>query len=160
MFSTHPTNRFRCHFFRSHVSYVHLFQIFLLAYVILIEALLYQHHLPTSDVFEVFLAVPGLSDVKMEVQTGTQNRPAMLLRTAQGAVCPAEALIGSHCRALNQHRQWTVCFFVGSGFSLSSHKATKLCFLRKGGFTMAVRDVLHNLAMDWYCRVCVASRGV
>jgi len=46
----------------------------------------------------VFLAVPGLSDVKMEVQTGTQNRPAMLLRTAQGAVCPAEALIGSHCR--------------------------------------------------------------
>lgn len=34
----------------------------------------------------------------MEVQTGTQNRPAMLLRTAQGAVCPAEALIGSHCR--------------------------------------------------------------
>ena len=43
---------------------------------------------------------------------------------------------------------------------LSSHKATKLCFLRKGGFTMAVRDVLHNLAMDWYCRVCVASRGV
>eukprot|EP00435_Cladocopium_sp_Y103_P018095 s959_g4.t1 len=46
----------------------------------------------------VFLAVPGLSDVQMEVQTGTQNRPAMLLRTAQGAVCPAEALIGSHCR--------------------------------------------------------------
>ena len=27
---------------------------------------------------------------------------------------------------------WTFCFFLGSGFSLSSHKATKLCFLRKG----------------------------
>ena len=50
---------------------------------------------------QVFLAVPGLSDVQMEVQTGTQNRPAMLLRTAQGAVCPAEALIGSHCRGLD-----------------------------------------------------------
>lgn len=46
----------------------------------------------------VFLAVPGLSDVQMEVQTGTQNRPAKLLRTSQGAICPAEALIGSHCR--------------------------------------------------------------
>lgn len=57
----------------------------------------------------VFLAVPGLSDVQMEVQTGTQNRPAMLLRTAQGAVCPAEALIGSHCRGLDgASERWQV----------------------------------------------------
>ena len=56
----------------------------------------HRAHAPTPG--QVFLAVPGLSDVQMEVQTGTQNRPAMLLRTAQGAVCPAEALIGSHCR--------------------------------------------------------------
>ena len=42
--------------------------------------------------------MPGLSDMQLEVQTGTQNRPAKLLRTTHGAVCPAEALIGSHCR--------------------------------------------------------------
>ena len=46
----------------------------------------------------IMIAVPGFSDVQIEVQTGTQNKPARLLRTSHGAVCPAEALIGSHCR--------------------------------------------------------------
>ena len=38
----------------------------------------------------LFIAVPGYSDVQIEVQTGTQNKPARLLRTSHGAVCPAE----------------------------------------------------------------------
>ena len=39
----------------------------------------------------MLIAVPGFSDVQIEVQTGTQNRPARLLRTSHGAICPAEA---------------------------------------------------------------------
>jgi len=46
----------------------------------------------------VFVAIPGHSDVQLEVETGTSHRPALLSRTIHGAVCPAEALIGTQSR--------------------------------------------------------------
>eukprot|EP00928_Gymnodinium_smaydae_P012882 TRINITY_DN14703_c0_g2_i1.p1 TRINITY_DN14703_c0_g2~~TRINITY_DN14703_c0_g2_i1.p1 ORF type:complete len:876 (+),score=98.39 TRINITY_DN14703_c0_g2_i1:74-2701(+) len=45
-----------------------------------------------------FIAVPGHSDVQVEVQTGTRKQPAVLLRSTLGAICAPEALIGSHNR--------------------------------------------------------------
>lgn len=45
-----------------------------------------------------FVAVPGFSDVRVEVQTGTANAPARLLRTTHGAICAAEAIVGTISR--------------------------------------------------------------
>jgi SulP family sulfate permease len=42
----------------------------------------------------VFIAIPGHSVVQAEVQTGTDNRPAVLLSTKLGAICGVEGLIG------------------------------------------------------------------
>eukprot|EP00439_Symbiodinium_sp_Y106_P033419 s6604_g4.t1 len=60
----------------------------------------------------LLITVPGFSDVQIEVQTGTQNKPARLLRTSHGAVCPAEALIGSHCRGRWVANDETVGFLI------------------------------------------------
>jgi len=46
----------------------------------------------------VFVAVPGHSDVRLEVRTGTQRRPAKLLQSVQGAICGGEALVKDFCR--------------------------------------------------------------
>eukprot|EP00746_Dinoflagellata_sp_MGD_P020968 gnl/MRDRNA2_/MRDRNA2_148881_c0_seq1.p2 gnl/MRDRNA2_/MRDRNA2_148881_c0~~gnl/MRDRNA2_/MRDRNA2_148881_c0_seq1.p2 ORF type:complete len:385 (-),score=75.41 gnl/MRDRNA2_/MRDRNA2_148881_c0_seq1:14-1168(-) len=49
-----------------------------------------QGRVPSS----VFIAIPGYSAVQAEVETGTANRPAVLLSTTYGAICGVEGLIG------------------------------------------------------------------
>jgi len=46
----------------------------------------------------IFVAVPGHSDVELELQTGSSHRPAVLHRTTLGAVCAPEGLLQCQCR--------------------------------------------------------------
>jgi SulP family sulfate permease len=60
----------------------------------------------------VFLAIPGHSDIQVQVHTGTGHRPAVLNRTLLGAVCGSEALIGSTCRGTWKTRSESVGIFI------------------------------------------------
>ncbi|CAE8653299.1 unnamed protein product [Polarella glacialis] len=84
----------------------------------------------------VYIAIPGHSDVQVEVRTGTQVRPAVLLRTTLGAICAPESLIGSHVRGTWRARSQSVVLSIG-GDSLQK-------LLRRKAFAPVVSAGLHQ----------------
>ena len=136
---------FRRHFYRSHLSCIHLFQIFLLTYVILIEALLYQH----------------LSPLWISLRSSLLCRACLMWRwkCRRGRRTDLRCCCGPRRVRFVLLKPWSeviaVTWINMEVVVLSSHKVV---FWGRG-FTMALRDILH-MAMDWYCSVCVASRGV
>jgi hypothetical protein len=80
----------------------------------------------------LIIAVPDHSDVRLEVKTGTGDRPAVLKRTTHGVICTLEALVGGHCRGTWRCVEESVVLVLEGSHNFSRLSASLIYILAQG----------------------------